>query len=53
MMIRKKKMLKGNLFDAINKVLAENNAKMTNKIEKVVQKSIKHIVKKYHLQTEK
>ena len=34
------------LFVAVNKVLRENNSCLTNKIEKVIKKSIRKIVKK-------
>lgn len=40
------KALKGKLLAAVNKVLKENKADLTNKIERAVKKSIKQIVKK-------
>jgi hypothetical protein len=53
MIVKKKQLLKGNLFEAINKVLQVNNARKTNKIEKVIQRSIRRIVKKIDWQIEK
>jgi hypothetical protein len=40
------KPLKEKLMDAVNKVLLDNKAELTNKIDKVVRKSVKKIVKK-------
>jgi L-lactate utilization protein LutC len=40
------KSLKEKLLVAIKKVLKDNKSDLTNKIEKVVKKSIKNIVKK-------
>lgn len=40
------KSLKGKLLVAIKKVLKDNKSDLTNKIEKIVKKSIKNIVKK-------
>lgn len=43
---KERKPLKEKLLEAINKVLKDNKAGFTNKIEKAVKKSIKRIVKK-------
>jgi hypothetical protein len=40
------KLLKGKLIVAVNKTLKDNNAVLTDKIEKLVKKSVKKIVKK-------
>jgi hypothetical protein len=40
------KPLKEKLMDAVNKVLQDNKAELTNKIDKVVRKSVKKIAKK-------
>jgi hypothetical protein len=40
------KVLKGKLITAVKKVLAANNAVLTEQIEKTVKKSINKIVKK-------
>jgi ElaB/YqjD/DUF883 family membrane-anchored ribosome-binding protein len=47
------KTLKEKLLEAVNKVLIDNKANLTNKIEKVVKKSIKRIVKKTNKQIKK
>ena len=47
------KPLKEKLLVAVNKVLKDNDAELTDKIEKVVKKSIKRIVKKTDKQTKK
>lgn len=42
----KKKTLKEKLTAAVNKILQDNKSELTNKIEKVVNRSIKKIVRK-------
>ncbi len=45
--------LKEKLLVAVNKVLKDNKAELTGKIEKVVKKSVKRIVKKTDKQFKK
>ena len=54
-MIKKKELkpLKEGLLEAVNKVLKENKADFTNKIEKIVKKSIKKIIKRNNKQIKK
>lgn len=53
MLKKETKSLKQKLFDAMNKVLKNNKTIITNKIEKVLQKAIKQIVKKSDKQVNK
>lgn len=48
-----KKTLKEKLITAVNKVLQANKSDLTNKIEKVVNKSMKKIVKSTDKQIKK
>jgi len=54
-LMKKKKIepLKEKLLKAVNRVLEDNKYDLTNKIEKVVKKSIKRIVKKTDKQINK
>ncbi len=50
---KKVKPLQQKLLEAVNNVLKDNKSDLTNKIEKVVKKSVKRIVKKTDSQIKK